>query len=95
MARHSRANTENQLKRNFDIASASKDELIEYLCQTIQSEVEKGEGADCDLIRECSDWLDELTADEITFTPEELALKLEVIKSGKIINEVPRKKDAF
>lgn len=92
MARHSRANTENQLKRNFDIASASKDELIEYLCQTIQSEVEKGEGADCDLIRECSDWLDELTADEITFTPEELALRLEVIKSGKIFNEVPRKK---
>lgn len=92
MARHSRANTENQLKRNFDIASASKDELIEYLCQTIQSEVEKGEEADCDLIRECSDWLDELTADEITFTPEELALRLEVIKSGKIINEVPRKK---
>jgi len=92
MARHSRANTENQLKRNFDIASASKDELIEYLCQTIQSEVEKGEGADCDLIRECSDWLDELTADEITFTPEELALRLEAIKSGKIINEVPSKK---
>ena len=92
MARHSRANTENQLKRNFDIASASKDELIKYLCQTIQSEVEKGEGADCDLIRECSDWLDELTADEITFTPEELALRLEAIKSGKIINEVPSKK---
>ena len=69
MARHSRANTENQLKRNFDIANASKNELIEYLCQTIQSEVEKGEGADCDLIREGSDWLDELTADEITFTP--------------------------
>lgn len=92
MARHSRANTENQLKRNFDIASASKDELIEYLCQTIQSEVEKGDGADCDLIRECSDWLDELTADEITFTPEELALRLEAIKSGKIINEVPSEK---
>lgn len=92
MARHSRANTENQLKRNFDIASASKDELIEYLCQTIQSEVEKGEGVDCDLIRECSDWLDELTADEITFTPEELALRLEAIKSGKIINEVPSEK---
>lgn len=92
MARHSRANTENQLKRNFDITSASKDELIEYLCQTIQSEVEKGEGADCDLIRECSDWLDELTADEIIFTPEELALRLEAIKSGKIINEVPSEK---
>lgn len=92
MARHSRANTENQLKRSFDITSASKDELIEYLCQTIQSEVEKGEGADCDLIRECSDWLDELTADEIIFTPEELALRLEAIKSGKFINEVPSKK---
>lgn len=92
MARHSRANTENQLKRSFDITSASKDELIEYLCQTIQSEVEKGEEADCDLIRECSDWLDELTADEIIFTPEELALRLEAIKSGKFINEVPSKK---
>ena len=46
MARHSRANTENKLKRSFDITSASKDELIEYLCQTIQSEVEKGEGAE-------------------------------------------------
>ena len=92
MARHSRANTENQLKRSFDITSASKDELIEYLCQTIQSEVEKGEEADCDLIRECSDWLDELTADEIIFTPEELALSLEAIKSGMFINEVPSKK---
>lgn len=92
MARHSRANTENQLKRSFDTTSASKDELIEYLCQTIQSEVEKGEEADCDLIRECSDWLDELTADEIIFTPEELALRLEAIKSGKFINEVPSKK---
>ena len=83
MARHSRTNTDIKPIREIDIENASKDELIEYLCQTIQSEVEKGENADCDLIRECSDWLDELTADLMVFTPEELEAKLEALKSGK------------
>lgn len=83
MARHSRMNTDMKQVREIDIENASKDELIEYLCQTIQSEVEKGEDADCDLIRECSDWLDELTADLMVFTPEELEAKLEALKTGK------------
>lgn len=83
MARHSRMNTDVKPARKLDIENASKDELIEYLCQTIHYEVEKGEDADCDLIRECSDWLDELTADLIVFTPEELEAKLEALKSGK------------
>lgn len=83
MAQHSRINTDIKLVREIDIENASKDELIEYLCQTIHYEVEKGEDADCDLIRECSDWLGELTADKIVFTPEELDSKLEAIKSGK------------
>ena len=83
MARHSRTNTDIKPIREIDIENASKDELIEYLCQTIHYEVEKGEDADCDLIRECSDWLSELTADVILFTPEELEARLEAIKSGK------------
>lgn len=83
MARHSRIKTDVKPVRKIDIVNASKDELIEYLCQTIHFEVEKGEDADCDLIRECSDWLDELTADEIVFAPEELDAKLEALKSGK------------
>ncbi len=83
MAPHSRINTDVKPVREIDIENASKDELIEYLCQTIHYEVEKGEDADCDLIRECSDWLDELTADEIVFAPEELDAKLEALKSGK------------
>ena len=83
MARHSRINTDIKPVREIDIENASKDELIEYLCQTIHYEVEKGEDADCDLIRECSDWLDDLTADVISFTPEDLEARLEAIKSGK------------
>lgn len=83
MVRHSQINTDIKPVREIDIENASKDELIEYLCQTIHYEVEKGEDADCDLIRECSDWLDELTADLIVFTPEELEAKLEALKNGK------------
>ena len=83
MARHSRTNTDIKQVREINIENASKDELIEYLCQTIHYEVEKGEDADCDLIRECSDWLDELTADLMVFTPEELEAKLEALKAGK------------
>lgn len=86
MARHSRMNTAVKSARKLDIENASKDELIEYLCQTIHYEVEKGEAADCDLIRECSDWLDELTADLIVFTPEELEAKLEALKSGNDVS---------
>lgn len=80
MARRSRINTDVKPVRKIDIVNASKDELIEYLCQTINYEVEKGDDADCDLIRECSDWLDELTSDVISFTPEELNTKLDAIK---------------
>ena len=83
MAQNSRMNTDNKSTREIDLVNAPKDELIEYLCQTIHYEVEKGEDADCDLIRECSDWLEELTADEIVFSPEELEAKLEAIKNGK------------
>ncbi len=83
MARHSRTNTDLKRVREIDIDNASKDELIEYLCQTIHYEVEKGEDADCDLIRECSDWLGELTADKIAFTPEELSARLDAIKNGE------------
>lgn len=86
MAQHSRINTDIKPVREIDIENASKEELIEYLCQTIHYEVEKGEDADCDLIRECSDWLGELTADKIVFTPEELDAKLEAIKTGKYTN---------
>ena len=86
MARHSQINTDGEFGCKIDMVNASKDELIEYLCNTIQYEVEKGEDADYDLVRECSDWLDELTADEFVFTPEELAARLEAIKNGKVIH---------
>ena len=62
--------------------TASKEELIDYLVKTIQNEVSKGDDADCDLVRECSDWLEELTEDEVIFTPEELEHKLEELKAG-------------
>lgn len=77
-----RTNIDEKLKCKIDIANVSKDEIIQYLCQTIHCEVERGKESDCDLIRECSDWLDELTADEIIITPEELAEKLDKIKSS-------------
>ena len=76
MSRNNIADAENFFE------TASKEELIDYLVKTIQKEVSKGDDADCDLVRECSDWLEELTEDEVTFTPEELEHKLEELKAG-------------
>ena len=76
MSRNNIADAENFFE------TASKEELIDYLVKTIQNEVSKGDDADCDLVRECSDWLEELTEDEVTFTPEELEHKLEELKAG-------------
>lgn len=76
MSRNNIADAENFFE------TASKEELIDYLVKTIQKEVSKGDDADCDLVRECSDWLEELTEDEVTFTPEELEHKLEKLKVG-------------
>lgn len=84
MTRHNNSDVENFF------ATASKEELIDYLVKKINSEVEKGDDADCDLIRECSDWLDELTEDEIVFTPEELERNLERIKA-KVASNKPIK----
>ena len=67
--------------------TASKEELIDYLVKTIEKEVSKGDDADCDLVRECSDWLDELIEDEVTFTPEELERKLAQLKAGSELNK--------
>lgn len=86
MAQRSQINAKEKFGREIDFVNASKDELIEHLCKIIEYEVEKGEDADYDLVRECSDWLDELTADEIVFTPEELEAKLEALKSGRDID---------
>ena len=83
---NTRTNIDKKLKCKIDIANASKDEIIQYLCHTIHCEVERGKEIDCDLIRECSDWLDELTADEIIFTYEELKVRLEAIKRCHSIN---------
>ena len=82
MAQSSQMNAKEKLGREIDLTNASKDELIEHLCKIIEYEVEKGEDADYDLVRECSDWLDELTEDEVTFTPEELERKLAQLKAG-------------
>ena len=82
MAQRSQMNAKEKLGREIDLTNASKDELIEHLCKIIEYEVEKGDDADCDLVRECSDWLDELTEDEVTFTPEELERKLAQLKAG-------------
>ena len=82
MAQRSQMNAKEKLGREIDLTNASKDELIEHLCKIIEYEVEKGEDADYDLVRECSDWLDELTEDEVTFTPEELERKLAQLKAG-------------
>ena len=82
MAQRSQMNAKEKLGREIDLTNASKDELIEHLCKIIEYEVEKGDDADYDLVRECSDWLDELTEDEVTFTPEELERKLAQLKAG-------------
>ena len=76
---------------NF-FATATKEELVDYLVNKIHKEVEKGDGADCDLIRECSDWIDELTKDEVIFTPEELKRKLEKIKVNVLSNKPIKKR---
>lgn len=71
--------------------SASKEELIAYLIKTIQNEVSKGDDeVDHDLVRECSDWLDELTEDEVVFTQEELDRKLEKLKAKEVSDKPAR-----
>lgn len=79
---------------NF-FATATKEELVDYLVNKIHKEVEKGDGADCDLIRECSDWLDELTKDEVIFTPEELKQNLEKIKANVLSDKQTKNRKRF
>ena len=55
---------ENILDEEF--RKATKEQQIEWLCQIIQKEADKPEDQiDYDLIKECSDFLDELTANDL------------------------------
>jgi len=60
----------------------SRDELIKWLYQLIDFELEKPEEeTDQDLIMECSDYLEELQAGEDNLSPEEILSRLEKIKA--------------
>ena len=59
-----------------------REELIEWLYQLIDCELEKPEEeTDQDLIMECSDYLEELQAGEDNLSPEEIRFRLERIKA--------------
>lgn len=58
-----------------------REELIEWLYQLIDCELEKLEDAtDQDLVAECSDYLEELQAGEDNLSPEEIRFRLAQIK---------------
>ena len=58
-----------------------REELIEWLYQLIDCELEKSEDAtDQDLVAECSDYLEELQAGEDNLSPEEIRFRLAQIK---------------
>lgn len=60
----------------------SRDELIKWLYQLIDFELEKPEEeTDQDLIMVCSDYLEELQAGEDNLSPEEILSRLEKIKA--------------
>ena len=66
---------ENILDEEF--RKATKEQQIEWLCQIIQKEADKPEDQiDYDLIKECSDFLDELTANDLVYSPDEIEQKL-------------------
>ena len=59
-----------------------KDELIKWLYQLIDCELEKPDDTtDQDLIMECADYLDELQAGEDDLSPEEIRFRLAKIKA--------------
>lgn len=63
------------------------DELIAWLYRTIDNELEKPDDEmDCYLIAECSDFLDELTADQSCFSEEEVRKKIKEIHA-KAVNQ--------
>ena len=64
-----------------NMGSISREELISWLYQLIEHELDKPDNeTDKDLIAECSDYLEELQADDQTISDAEILLRLEQIK---------------
>lgn len=65
-------------KLDLELETATKEQQIAWVCQIIQKEVEKPDGEiDYDLIQECNEFLDELTANDIAYTPEDIEQRLQ------------------
>ena len=80
------------IKSTKKYMEATKEEQIAWLYQIIKKEVEKSdEGIDYDLVQECTDFLEELMADEIALTSEEIEQKTKRLET---INS-PVKQDAL
>lgn len=63
------------------MGSTSREELVSWLYQLIEHELDKPDNEiDNDLIAECSDYLEELQADDQTISDAEILLRLEQIK---------------
>ena len=72
---------DNDFLCNLDMRDATREQKIAWLCQIIKNETEKPEDEqDVDLISECSDYLYELSEDDLRYSEEELQQGLEKIK---------------
>lgn len=86
MAMQSRHNDFYKDNKMFD--SISKEQQIAWLNEIIQKEIEKADDeVDADLILECTEFLAELTSDEILYTEQELEQKLQQIKEKASTDE--------
>ena len=74
---------DNNFLCNLDMDNATREQKIAWLCQIIKNETEKPEDErDVDLISECSDYLYELSEDDLRFSEEELQQGLAKIKQN-------------
>lgn len=87
---------DNNFLCNLDMDSATREQKIDWLCQIIKNETEKPENEqDMELISECSDYLRELSEEEVSFSEEELQKGLAKIKLSNQESNVailPRKR---
>lgn len=74
------------------MGSMSQEELISWLYQLIEYELDKPDGeTDHDLIAECSAYLEELQADEYPISNEEILSRLEQIKQRVAVEKATSK----
>lgn len=82
----------NEFLLNLDMDNASREQKIAWLCQMIKNETEKPEDQrDFDLIAECTEYMQELTAEDVMLSQEAIDSALQEIKNNHPIEREVKK----